>query len=103
MTPQSKRGFDAIEFPSAIANRPTTAAAAHRPGRRTGTALIASGGTAELAGRGGALTVAADRWRYVDAPLILGSVIAPSATPHFVRIDVYVWFLISTLNAARIG
>src|SRR5215212_2034392 len=44
-TPHSKRGLVASERISAAETTSTTAAATHRPGWRTGTASIASGGT----------------------------------------------------------
>ena len=75
----------------------STATATQRPGCRTGTALISSGGSLPPAARRGSAG-----WSCRPssrAPLITGSVIAPSETSHRSRIALYVPSAMSAFTA----
>jgi hypothetical protein len=107
-----KRGFVTRVCTSIATRRSTTAAASHRPGWRTGTALISSGGPVRppvsavrdiVTCAPGAATVPGPRAGQLIAALIAGLEMAPACTPHLPRIFVYVPSDMRCLTAASIG
>ena len=115
MTFHSKRGFVSRVCTNIATSTSTTAAASHRPGWRTGTALISSGGAVRPAVSvvRGVVTLCSGcgswgpDWMLAGgqlaAPLMAGLEMAPSCTPHLSRIFMYVPFAMRCSRAASTG
>ena len=114
MTSHSKRGFVTRECTNIATRTSTTAAASHRPGWRTGTALISSGGPVRSGGlRRARCRHSVLRLRLIGrpilaggqlvAPLMAGLEMAPACTPHLSRIFMYVPSAMRCFRAASTG